>query len=503
MPEFHQHRAAALDERQRLDALEAFGIDGLDGDPSLKALTGFAANLCGAPISLVSVVEENRQWFPACTGLAVRETLRETSFCAHAMRGSDIMIVPDALRDPRFAENPLVRGEPGIRFYAGAPLVSADGVQIGALCVIDHEPRSGLTALQHEGLTVLASTIVTQLAQRRAGRRQADELGEQESKFRILADTMPQMVWSTRPDGFHDYYNARWYEFTGVPAGSTDGEAWNGMFHPEDQDRAWAVWRHSLETGEPYEIEYRLRDARGQYRWTLGRALPMRDKNGAIIRWFGTCTDIHDQKMLQAQREIIAQELSHRIKNIFSVVNGLISFSTRQHPALADVATDLRERILALGRAHDFVRPHSEESRPAQQADSLKGMLDSLLGAYAERITISGEDIRIDDHSATPLALTFHELATNAAKYGALTHPDGAVTITCGTQGGQALITWTERGAASVAEPEAYGFGSKLIELSVIRQLGGTVARAWSPQGLQVRLQVPMSAMCRRPARGS
>ena len=69
------------------------------------------------------------------------------------------------------------------------------------------------------------------------------------------------MVWSTLPDGFHDYYNARWYEYTGVPAGSTDGEGWNGMFHPDDQDRAWGVWRDSLATGKPYEIEYRLRRA--------------------------------------------------------------------------------------------------------------------------------------------------------------------------------------------------------------------------------------------------
>ena len=94
---------------------------------------------------------------------------------------------------------------------------------------------------------------------------------------------MPQMIWSTLPDGSHDYYNAQWYVFTGVPEGSTDGEGWNDMFHPDDQDRAWGVWRHSLETGEPYEIEYRLRHRSGEYRWTLGRALPVRGEDGAII----------------------------------------------------------------------------------------------------------------------------------------------------------------------------------------------------------------------------
>jgi PAS domain S-box-containing protein len=123
-----------------------------------------------------------------------------------------------------------------------------------------------------------------------------EKLQENEAKFRTIADAMPQMVWSTLPDGFHDYYNKRWYEFTGTPEGTTDGEGWNDMFHPEDQERAWEQWRLSLETGDPYEIEYRLRHRSGQYRWTLGRALPVRNEQGQIIRWMGTCTDIHDQK---------------------------------------------------------------------------------------------------------------------------------------------------------------------------------------------------------------
>jgi len=135
-----------------------------------------------------------------------------------------------------------------------------------------------------------------------------------EARFRQLADAMPQIVWVTRPDGYHEYYNQRWYEFTGVPEGSTDGEGWNGMFHPEDQDRAWAAWRRSLDTGEPYEVEYRLRHRSGEYRWTLGRALPIRDASGAITKWFGTCTDIDAIKRLQQEREhLLASEQAARV----------------------------------------------------------------------------------------------------------------------------------------------------------------------------------------------
>jgi PAS domain S-box-containing protein len=96
------------------------------------------------------------------------------------------------------------------------------------------------------------------------------------------------------------------------------------MFHPDDQDKAWATWRHSLQTGEPYQIEYRLRHHTGQYRWTLGRALPIKDEDGNIVRWIGTCTDIHESRLAAEERELVAQELSHRIKNIFAVLTGII-----------------------------------------------------------------------------------------------------------------------------------------------------------------------------------
>jgi len=119
-------------------------------------------------------------------------------------------------------------------------------------------------------------------------------------QFRAIAEAIPQMVWSALPDGRHDYFSRRWYEFTGVTPGETDGERWSEIVHPDDQARSWEVWRHSLATGVPYEIEYRLRHAGGEYRWTLGRALPVRDGAGRIVRWLGTCTEIHEQKATQA-----------------------------------------------------------------------------------------------------------------------------------------------------------------------------------------------------------
>ncbi|EIM28903.1 PAS domain-containing protein [Microvirga lotononidis] len=155
-------------------------------------------------------------------------------------------------------------------------------------------------------------------------KRTEQALRESEERFRAIADSIDQMIWATQPDGFHDYYNQRWYEYTGVPDGSTDGEAWNGMFHPDDQERAWSVWRKCLETGAPYHIEYRLRHRSGAYRWVLGRAQPVRDEEGRIKRWFGTCTDIHDFKQAQdalresRERALRTEEETSRLASVLA-----------------------------------------------------------------------------------------------------------------------------------------------------------------------------------------
>ncbi|MCJ2035184.1 PAS domain S-box protein [Methylobacterium sp. J-068] len=279
-------------------------------DTSYDDLTRIAALVCGAPIALVSLVEADRQWFKARVGFDRPETPRSMSICAHAIEAGALLVIPDLTQDPRTRDNPLVTGEHRLRFYAGAVIRTAAGVPLGTLCVLDHAARAdGLTPIQVETLEALARQVSTLIELTRT-RNEVDvreaELEASERRFRVMTGAMPQMVWTTLPDGYHDFYNDRWYAFTGVPYGSTDGEGWNGMFHPEDQERAWTRWRHSLATGEPYEVEYRLRHHSGAYRWTLGRAMPLYDSEGRIERWFGTCTDIEDLKQAEAEARKLA-----------------------------------------------------------------------------------------------------------------------------------------------------------------------------------------------------
>jgi PAS domain S-box-containing protein len=504
-------------EDDRLAALRAYEILDTDREADFDDVTALIARICDAPIAVINLIDADRQWFKSEVGLGVRETPLETSFCRHALLEQDRLVVTDAAADDRFACNPLVTDQNGLRFYAGVLLKTGAGLPLGTLCVLDTRPRpEGLTEAQSQAMEVLARQVMGMLNLRRAVaagrrndvdlRRAVDALKESEARFRVLADSMPQMVWSTLPDGFHDYYNARWYEFTGAPAGSTDGESWNGMFHPEDQERAWAAWRHSLETGDLYEIEYRLRRADGVYRWTLGRAAPIRNEAGEITRWFGTCTDIEDLKRAEQAKDLLSQELSHRIKNIFAVISALIALSARQFPEARGFAAAVRTRINALARAHEFVRPHSDSSRPMVGTMTLHAFLADLFRPYAAldgrpRVRVSGDDAEFDDQAATSVALLFHELATNAAKYGALSTADGEVSLDTRRRDGRFILAWEERGGPPVAgEPGRTGFGSSLATLSVEGQLGGRLERIWAPEGLRVIADLPGTALSRRRA---
>ncbi len=500
----------AWTEAERLQALHAYGVLDTAPEQVFDDMVQLAARICEAPIAVVNLIDADRQWFKAETGLGVRETPLETSFCAHALLQADGLVVPDATSDARFDGNPLVTAAGGLRFYAGRLLKSRDGLPLGTLCVLDTRARpEGLTPLQAETLDVLARQVMAQLELRRVISEREEgvrALSESEARFRAIADSMPQMVWSTLPDGFHDYYNAGWYAFTGAPPGSTDGEGWNDLFHPEDQARARDVWAHSLKTGEPYEIEYRLRRADGVYRWTLGRATPIRNEAGEIVRWFGTCTDIDELKRMEQGKDLLSQELSHRIKNIFAVVSALIALSARQHPGARAFAVAVRDRIAALARAHEFVRSHSEVSQPTVGDTTLHTFLDALFRPYSDdggqpRVLIQGEDAVFDDQAATSVALLFHELATNAAKYGALSVARGQVRLETRARDDRFILTWREVGGPVLSGPPArQGFGSSLATLSVEGQLGGRLERRWLPMGLVVEADLPATALSRRRA---
>src|SRR5260221_2360356 len=154
-------------------------------------------------------------------------------------------------------------------------------------------------------------------------KRTEQRLKASEENWRVLAETVPQLVWTTRPDGLVEYWNHRWYDYSGSSPEQALGHGWSQFLHPEDYQHTLTVWHQALATGEPYEIEYRLRNGQtGAYRWFLTRGVPVRDETGQIVRWFGTGTDIEDQKRieesLQASQALVRALMNSSIIGITS-----------------------------------------------------------------------------------------------------------------------------------------------------------------------------------------
>lgn len=189
-------------------------------------------------------------------------------------------------------------------------------------------------------------------------------------EFRFVIDLMPQMVWATQPDGYHDFYNQRWFEFTGLSFEETKDKGWSLVLHPDDYDRAWKVWQNSLDTGVPYEIEYRMRKFDGTYTWFLARAEPLRDENGKIVKWFGTCTDIQEQREILEELEKTKEELRISNNDLNNSIEDLSQINQELDNFVYSASHDLKAPLNNLEGLIELLEP-SKGSEP-DQAEILK-----------------------------------------------------------------------------------------------------------------------------------
>jgi PAS domain S-box-containing protein len=210
-----------------------------------------------------------------------------------------------------------------------------------------------------------------------AARERAEvALRESEKRFRLLTEVMPQLVWITRADGWHEHFNRRWVEYTGLTAAEGGGSGWSKPFHPDDRPRAEAAWREATATGGPYSLEARLRKADGTYHWWLVRGQPLRDDSGAIVNWFGTGTDIDELKQAYSARDRAEREASERA----AVLHALFE-------SVPDVVTylDLEGRIRLINRAPHGPLPATLLEAPwlagasPEQRDLMKGAFDTVV----------------------------------------------------------------------------------------------------------------------------
>ncbi len=473
-------------ERWRLDTLREYRIMDTGPEPAFDRVTKLVADLFEVPITLVSLVGDCRQWFKSAHGLGSTETPRDISFCDHVVVGEEAMVVTDARLDSRFAENPLVTGDPFIRFYAGVPLRAYNGAILGTLCIIDREPRPTLGFREMERLKDFATIIMAEADLRRivAERDEARRTLERALDYSGIA------TWQldTRIDAL------RWRGATAELWGADyatalqTSDAAFERIHPDDRAMVRAALDESMASGTPYAIEHRVLHPDRGVRWLGVRGdWDVRDDDAALT---GVCIDVTEQKSRQENANLLMRELHHRMRNLFATVSAIISLTRHAARDVDDYVERISSRLDALNRAQNVLLG----------ANFMTGSMHALMReveAAFPRIRWSGPDLLLPENALVAMALVFNELATNAAKHGALTGENGLVEVSWsqdseGTEPRLFRLNWAESGGATgVVPPARTSFGTLLMERSVKNNLGGTIERRWEPGGLIVDIALP------------
>lgn len=283
------------------------------------------------------------------------------------------------------------------------------------------------------------------------------------------------------------------YDLWGIPRGvDVKFEDLSAHIHPADRDRVRAAFTATRALIGAYEIDFRIM-IHDELKWISARG--QGDDAGMVQRiMFGIFIDVTGRKQAEESRELLAGEMSHRVKNLLAIATGLTAITSRSTATTTEMARELTLRLTALGRAHDLVRPvpGQTEAASALLGDLLTVLLAPYddLGAFSGRIRVSVPRMSVGDTATTTLALIVHELATNSLKYGALSVGTGTLDVSCSAHDEKTTIVWTERGGPKVRAPIAEtGYGSRLVERSVSGQLRGSIKYDWAEDGVVVTLK--------------
>jgi len=310
-------------------------------------------------------------------------------------------------------------------------------------------------------------------------------------RLAVSAAGVALWAWNVDTDAFT--MDERGFELWGMPwQNEVTFEELSAHIHPSDRDRVRSAFAATRAVLGSYETDFRIMVG-NEVRWISARG--QGEDVGIVGRtMFGIFLDVTGRKQAEEGNELLAGEMSHRVKNLLTIATGLTAITSRNAPNTEHMAHELTERLTALGRAHDLVRPlPSGQGKAALLGDLLSVLLAPYddMGAFKGRIRVAVERMGVGEAAATGLGLVIHELATNSMKYGALSSPTGTLDLTSAADDGEVILTWLERGGPEVKPPgEAEGFGSKLVRRSVAGQLGGAIAYEWSAAGVIITLKM-------------
>jgi PAS domain S-box-containing protein len=321
-------------------------------------------------------------------------------------------------------------------------------------------------------------------------RRAERELRNREEHFRLLADSLPQLVWTAGPDGRIEYMSARRERY-----GATGGAVWEGIIiHPDDRRATAEVWLRASETGLPYEMEHRLFVVGKGYAWHLSRASPLLDAQGAVVRWYGTTTDIDEQKQREENIRDLVAELNHRSRNLLAVAQAIARCSVANATTIQEFQVRYSERLLGLATSQDLLTDRNWRGVPFEAL--VRAQAAPMPSSRNKRFLSEGPMVLLSPNATQTLGLALHELCDNAVKHGALSDDEGRVSLVwrideSGTEPNFEM-TWRESGGPPVKASRVSGFGAVVLERLAAAGLNAASTLSFEAQGVVWRLVAPL-----------
>ena len=328
-------------------------------------------------------------------------------------------------------------------------------------------------------------------------KRGLSALRESETRFRLMADSAPALIWMTDDAGEVSFANLHFEHMFGMPAAALAKGGWHRIVHPDDLDAFTAAFDAAFAARAPFRTEVRVLDHAGGVRWLRCEGVPRLDDARGFLGYTGCNIDITDAKFAEEHLLLLVHELNHRVKNTLATVQSIAGQSLRglEGPDAAAARAAFEARLLALARVHDVLTRENWEGAElsAVVADAVRPL--DTADDRPSRFRVVGPSLRLPPRLALSIAMALHELGTNAVKYGALSAEGGRVDIGWNVRREvetRLSLRWTESGGPPVVKPTRTGFGSRLIERSLARELAGDVRLAYEPAGVICTIDAPV-----------
>ena len=309
-------------------------------------------------------------------------------------------------------------------------------------------------------------------------------LRESEALFRSMADNLPHIVWLHDADGKQEFVNQTFCDYFGVMREEMRDHKWQILVHSEDAEAYAAEFSACVRERRSFHAEVRVKNHAGEWRWLESWGTPRFDETGRYLGHLGTSADVTDRKHEEQLRQLLLEELDHRVKNTFALVQAIANQSLRGDRPIEVQRAAFVGRLRALASANDLLTRENWEKASLAE---LVSEAASSTGMAADRFAVNGPDVILQPRQAISLALALHELCTNAVKYGALSQDHGRVAVRWAVRDDKTehlTLLWSEHDGPAVSPPDARGFGSVLLEQALAGEPGAEVRMEFRPEGL-------------------